>query len=65
VTYIPAGNDVAVVGKLRGTARASGKRIDLDIVHVWTVRDGRLLRFAAYIDTPAMLEALGEESARG
>jgi ketosteroid isomerase-like protein len=63
--YIPAGSDVAVVGRLRGTARASGKSIDLDIVHVWTVREGRLARFAAYIDTPAMLEALGEESARG
>lgn len=65
LAYIPAGSDVAVVGRLRGTARASGKPIDIDIVHVWTVREGRLVRFAAYIDTPAMLEALGEESARG
>lgn len=64
-SYIPAGSDVAVVGRLRGRARASGKPIDLDIVHVWTLRDGRAVRFAAYIDTPAMLEALGEESARG
>jgi ketosteroid isomerase-like protein len=63
--YIPAGSDVAVVGTLRGTARASGKPIALDFVHVWTVRDGRLVRFASYIDTPAMLAALGEESARG
>jgi ketosteroid isomerase-like protein len=63
--YIPAGSDVVVVGRLRGTARASGKRIDLDIVHVWTVRDGRAVRFMAYVDTPSMLEALGDESARG
>ena len=62
--FIPAGNDVAVVGRLRGHARASGKPIDLDIVHVWTLRDGRAVRFAAWIDTPKMLEALGDESPR-
>jgi ketosteroid isomerase-like protein len=28
------------------------------IVHVWTVRDGRVSRFEAYIETPAMLAAL-------
>jgi ketosteroid isomerase-like protein len=61
---VPAGNDVAMVGRLKGRARASGKPIDLDIVHVWTLRDGRAVRFAAWIDTPAMLTALGEESPR-
>ena len=64
-TFIPAGNEVAVVGRLRGRARASGKPIDVDIVHVWTFRNGRVIRFAAYIDTPKMLAALGEESAAG
>jgi ketosteroid isomerase-like protein len=29
------------------------------IAHVWTVLDGRVSRFEAYIDTPAMREALG------
>ena len=52
--YVPAGDDVAVVGRLRGRTRRSGKEIDIAIVHVWTVRDGRIVRFAAYIDTPAM-----------
>lgn len=57
-TFIPAGEDVVVVGRLRGQARATGASIDLAVAHVWTVRDGRVLRFAAYIDTPAMLAAL-------
>jgi ketosteroid isomerase-like protein len=56
--YISAGDDVVVVGRLRGQARATGAPIDLAIAHVLTVRDGRIARFAAYIDTPAMLAAL-------
>jgi uncharacterized protein len=28
-------------------------------VHVWELREGKVVRFNAYIDTPAMLEALG------
>lgn len=57
--FIPAGDDVVVVGRLRGTARATGRPLDLDFAHVVTVRGGRFVRFAAYIDTPAMLAALG------
>ncbi|MBF5046412.1 nuclear transport factor 2 family protein [Aggregicoccus sp. 17bor-14] len=56
--YLAAGDDVVAVGRLRGRARASGRPIDLAIVHVWTVREGRIVRFTAYIDTPAMLQAL-------
>ena len=59
--FIPAGDDVVVVGRLRGTARATGRPIDLSFAHVVTVRGGRFVRFAAYVDTPAMLEALGAD----
>ena len=63
--FIPAGDDVVVVGRLRGRARATGRPIDLAIAHVVTVRDGRFVRFAAYIDTPAMLAALGDPDPAG
>lgn len=58
---IPAGETVVAVGRLRGQARETGRAIDLAIAHVWTVRDGLVARFAAYLDTPAMLHALGLE----
>ena len=61
--YIPAGDDVAVIGRLRGRARATGAAIDLAIVHVWRVEEGRIYRLRAYIDTPAMLLALGAQPA--
>ena len=59
LTYVPAGDDVAVIGKLRGTARATGKAFAVDLVHVWTVHQGKALRCISFVDTPAMLEALG------
>lgn len=57
--YVAAGDDVAVIGRLKGSVRANGQAIDLAIVHVWTVPDGKITKFAAYIDTPGMLKQLG------
>ena len=59
VAFIPAGKHVAVYGKLKGKANESGKPIDLDIVHLWQVKNRKIDRFEAFIDTPAMLSALG------
>lgn len=60
--FVEAGDDVVAIGRLRGHARGTGRPIDLEIVHVWTVRDARIARFAAYIDTPAMQRALGGDA---
>jgi ketosteroid isomerase-like protein len=54
-----AGDDVVQAGRTRGTVRANGASFDVREVHVWAVRDGKVVAFHAYIDTPAMLEALG------
>lgn len=56
--FIAAGDDVAVMGRLRGKAKKTGAPLDIDIVHVWTIRNGKFVKFQAWIDTPAMLEAL-------
>jgi ketosteroid isomerase-like protein len=42
--------------------RASGNSFELRIVHVWTIGNGKITRFEAYIDTPVMLKALRGES---
>ena len=55
---ISAGDHVVVIARTRGTTRAAGAPFDLRAVHVWTVVDGTIRRFEAYIDTPAMLSAL-------
>jgi uncharacterized protein len=56
---IDAGDHVAAVGRTRGHVRASGAAFDAAVVHVWTVRGGRITRLEVYIDTPAMQAALG------
>ena len=58
LTFLPAGDEVAVVARLRGTARATGKAVDQTVVHLWTVRTGKIIRAAAYVDVPAIKEAL-------
>jgi len=56
---IEAGDHVAMVGRTRGRPRRGRVAFDVAVAHVWTVRDGQISRFEAYIDTPAMREALG------
>jgi len=53
-----AGEHVVQTGRTRGTVVANGASFDVPEVHVWEVRDGKVAAFRAYIDTPAMLEAL-------
>jgi ketosteroid isomerase-like protein len=55
---VPAGDRVVVVGRTRGTVRATGAAFDLPAVHVWSVRGGEVARVEYYVDTPAMLAAL-------
>ncbi|HEY4402383.1 MAG TPA: nuclear transport factor 2 family protein [Acidimicrobiia bacterium] len=54
-----AGDHVVQTGRTRGTVRANGASFDIPEVHVWELRDGKVVRYQVYIDTPAMLEALG------
>ena len=56
--YFEAGDDVVVTGRLRGKVQGNGKAIDIPIVHIWTVKEGRITQFRAFIDTPLMVQAL-------
>jgi ketosteroid isomerase-like protein len=42
---------------LPGCLQPSGKSMDIQVCHVWTVADGKLKRFQQYIDT-ARLQAI-------
>ena len=50
---IGLGATVACLGAYTGTARRSGRRLDLPYLHVWTVADGRITEFRQYTDTAA------------
>lgn len=56
---VPSGDRIVAVGRSHGTVRDGGAAFDVPAVHVWTLRDARVLRFEAHVDLPAMLAALG------
>lgn len=57
--FLGTGERVAVVGRFSGTAKDTGRALDVPFVHIWTVRDGTLCRFQDYTDTAKVLHALG------
>lgn len=56
--FIASGDAVAVVARYTGTGAASGERLDLPVVHVWDVRDGKITRFRQFVDTAKFLEVV-------
>jgi uncharacterized protein len=53
-----ADGQVIQSGRSKGTVRANGNAFDIPEVHIWTLKDGRVVAAHFAIDTPAMLAAL-------
>jgi len=56
--FLDAGSEIVVLGRYRGVAKETGKRLDVPFVHIWTVEDGRAVRFRQFLDTAGWVEAL-------
>lgn len=50
---------IVQIGRTRGKVRATAREFDVPETHVWTVEDGKAIRYEAYLDTRMMREALG------
>jgi ketosteroid isomerase-like protein len=57
--FLDAGDTVVVLGRYTGGFKATGKRIDAQMAHVWRVRDGKVVRFHQYVDTLQIARATG------
>ncbi len=55
--FLAGGEHVTVLGWERTKVRATGGVFECDWVHVWTVRDGRVVRFEGFFDTAAVAAA--------
>jgi ketosteroid isomerase-like protein len=55
--FIPAGDNVTVLGWERTRARPSGKVFETEWVHIFIARDGRIVRFWGIYDTEASAAA--------
>lgn len=58
--YIDDGEGhVVAIGRARGRVPATGREYDVPEAAVWTVREGKVVRFEAYVDVLPVREALG------
>lgn len=57
---IEDGDTVVMQGRYRARAKASGAEINPQIVHWWTVKDGKIATFQQHVDTFVLAKALGE-----
>ena len=56
--FFASGDTVAVVVRYTGTGKDTGKELDLPVVHVWDVRDGKLAQFRQFADTAKFREVV-------
>jgi ketosteroid isomerase-like protein len=57
--FIDAGGDVIVIARVRGKGRGSGVDIDWRQGYVWTIRNGKAVRFRWFNKPEQALEAAG------
>jgi ketosteroid isomerase-like protein len=55
---IGSGATVAAVVRYTGTGKATGKALDVPVVHVWDIRDAKVARFRQFIDTVKFAEVV-------
>jgi uncharacterized protein len=56
--WLDAGEDVIVLGEYHGTHETTGKSMKAAFAHVYSLRDGRVIRFEQYTDTVKVAEAV-------
>jgi len=49
--FLDAGDTVVVLGRYRGTFKATGLGLNAQLAHVWRVADGKAVAFQQYTDT--------------
>ena len=57
--FIADGDSVVMSGRYSATAKATGLPVAPQVVHVWTLQDGRITAFQQHADTLGMAIATG------
>jgi uncharacterized protein len=61
---IDAGEKIVVLGVYHGVRKLTGKQIQVQVAHIWTIAAGRVVKFQQYTDTYQLAES-GRQSASG
>lgn len=56
-SFHESGDTVFVQGRYTGTLRATGKSVNAQFMHVWTLADGKVTKFQQYTDTLQFAQA--------
>jgi ketosteroid isomerase-like protein len=56
--FMASGDTVAVVVSYTGTGKATGTPLDLPVVHIWDIQDGKAVRFRQFADTVKFAEVV-------
>ena len=59
LVYHDAGDSVVVEGRYSGTHKVTGKMMNPQVCHVWTVRHGKVAKFQQYVDTAQLQDVMG------
>ena len=53
-------NMVLVTGRYQGTYKKNGKAMDVQMAHIWTLNNGKVIRFQQYADTKGVAKVIGK-----
>jgi len=56
---IDSGESVAQIGRTIGESYATGEHFDLREIHIWGLKNGKIVRFQNYVDTQEQRRILG------
>jgi len=57
--YHDSGDTIIMEGRYSGTFKATGKTLDAQMCHIWTIRDGKIVSFQQYVDTAQLRTVMG------
>jgi ketosteroid isomerase-like protein len=60
---IEADGAVIVEGRYAGLYKPTGRTMDVQVCHIWRLRDGKITSFHQYLDTARLQQVMGHESA--
>lgn len=58
--YLDAGDQIVALGEFHGKGKETGKKFNIPVSFVCTVKDGKITKFRAYHNTAQWLEAVGQ-----
>ena len=57
--FIADGDCVVMIGRYSATSKATGRPLNPQALHVWTLRDGKAIAFQQHVDTLGLALATG------